>query len=267
MPRHPPHSTLFPYTTLFRSQALDNLEDTPENRKFKDAVAGAVAKYKGMGVRVEDSFLLTANGLKRLSATTPRTIEEIERHIDRKSTRLNSSHLGISYAVFCLNATPSTPLYALSLHDALPISGARQPRGHAGEPQVQGRGRRRRGEVQGHGRPRRGFVPAHRERPEAPVGHDAADDRGDRAAHRSEEHTSELQSLRHLVCRLLLECHAIHPTLRSFPTRRSSDLRRSTTSRTRRRTASSRTRSPAPWRSTRAWASASRIRSCSPRTA
>ena len=44
-----------------RPQALENLEDTPENRKFKEAVAGAVEKYKGMGVRIEDSFLLTAD--------------------------------------------------------------------------------------------------------------------------------------------------------------------------------------------------------------
>src|ERR1039458_1951887 len=40
---------------------------------------------------------------------------------DRKSTRLNSSHLGISYAVFCLNDTATTEIYTLSLHDALPI--------------------------------------------------------------------------------------------------------------------------------------------------
>ncbi len=64
-----------------RPQALDNLDDTPENRTFKTAVAGAVAKYKGMGVRVEDSFLLTTGGLKRLSAAAPRTIEDIERHL------------------------------------------------------------------------------------------------------------------------------------------------------------------------------------------
>jgi Xaa-Pro aminopeptidase len=64
-----------------RPQALETLDDTPENRAFKAAVAGAVAKYKGMGVRIEDSFLLTATGLKRLSATAPRTIEEIERHL------------------------------------------------------------------------------------------------------------------------------------------------------------------------------------------
>src|ERR1035441_3731857 len=41
---------------------------------------------------------------------------------DRKSTRLNSSHLGISYAVFCLKDTATTEIYTLSLHDALPIS-------------------------------------------------------------------------------------------------------------------------------------------------
>src|SRR5688572_3283641 len=40
---------------------------------------------------------------------------------DRKSTRLNSSHSQISYAVFCLNHTPTTQFYTLSLHDALPI--------------------------------------------------------------------------------------------------------------------------------------------------
>jgi Xaa-Pro aminopeptidase len=64
-----------------RPQALEALPDTPENRTFKHAVAPAVEKYKWIGVRVEDSFLLTPTGLKNLSATTPRTIEEIERHM------------------------------------------------------------------------------------------------------------------------------------------------------------------------------------------
>src|SRR5690348_13211266 len=40
---------------------------------------------------------------------------------DRKSTRLNSSHPSISYAVFCLNCSATTARYTLSLHDALPI--------------------------------------------------------------------------------------------------------------------------------------------------
>src|ERR1035441_8963797 len=45
----------------------------------------------------------------------------VAKHGDRKSTRLNSSHLGISYAVFCLNDTATTEIYTLSLHDAFPI--------------------------------------------------------------------------------------------------------------------------------------------------
>src|ERR1035441_3949678 len=51
----------------------------------------------------------------------------IKSAVDRKSTRLNSSHLGISYAVFCLKDTATTEIYTLSLHDALPISIKRFP--------------------------------------------------------------------------------------------------------------------------------------------
>ena len=54
------------------------LEDTPENRAFKEKVRPTVLKYKDIGVRVEDSFLLTETGLVRLSARVPRTLEEIE---------------------------------------------------------------------------------------------------------------------------------------------------------------------------------------------
>ena len=61
-----------------REQALAELEDTPENRAFKETVKPAVAKYKDIGVRVEDSFLLSETGLVRLSARVPRTLEEIE---------------------------------------------------------------------------------------------------------------------------------------------------------------------------------------------
>src|SRR5699024_9553384 len=43
------------------------------------------------------------------------------RKIDRKSTRLNSSHVSISYAVFSLNHTSTSQIYTLFLHDALPI--------------------------------------------------------------------------------------------------------------------------------------------------
>jgi Xaa-Pro aminopeptidase len=64
-----------------RPQALENLPQTPENQAFKDKVAPAVAKYRDIGVRIEDSFLLTDAGLKRLSASVPRTIDEVESRV------------------------------------------------------------------------------------------------------------------------------------------------------------------------------------------
>jgi Xaa-Pro aminopeptidase len=64
-----------------REAALDGLEDTPENRAFKEKVRPVVQKYKDIGVRVEDSFLLTETGLVRLSARVPRTLEEIEAYL------------------------------------------------------------------------------------------------------------------------------------------------------------------------------------------
>jgi len=70
-----------------RQQALDILPDTPENRAFKTAVAPAVAKYKDIGVRVEDSFALTATGLKTLSAKVPKSIEDVERTLAQPGTR------------------------------------------------------------------------------------------------------------------------------------------------------------------------------------
>ncbi len=64
-----------------REQALEQLPDTPENRAFREKVRPVVARYKDIGVRVEDSFLLTASGLERLSARVPRTLEEIEAYM------------------------------------------------------------------------------------------------------------------------------------------------------------------------------------------
>lgn len=61
-----------------REAALEALPDTGDNRAFREAVAPAVARYKDIGVRVEDSFLLTGTGLERLSAGVPRTRAEIE---------------------------------------------------------------------------------------------------------------------------------------------------------------------------------------------
>src|SRR5256885_11150965 len=78
MIRRPPRSTLFPYTTLFRSKAV--------GRYLLDAVR--VATFQNGKV--------APGGKPRVQGTPVR----FER--DRKSTRLNSSHLVISYAVFCL---------------------------------------------------------------------------------------------------------------------------------------------------------------------
>jgi Xaa-Pro aminopeptidase len=61
-----------------REAALNDLPKTPENLAFIEKIRPVVAKYKDLGVRIEDSYLLTASGLERLSKTVPRTIQEIE---------------------------------------------------------------------------------------------------------------------------------------------------------------------------------------------
>ena len=66
-----------------REAALENLPKTPENQAFIEKVRPVVQKYKDIGVRIEDSFLLTEKGLERLSAGTPRTIPEIEDFMKR----------------------------------------------------------------------------------------------------------------------------------------------------------------------------------------
>src|SRR5256885_10695528 len=94
MIRRPPRSTLFPYTTLFRSDhaehrsaGLQQRNQRPEQRIPRDETLRAVDRVEHPG-ELPDPLggeLLAANGMP-----------------DRKSTRLNSSHLVISYAVFCL---------------------------------------------------------------------------------------------------------------------------------------------------------------------
>ncbi|MGH9196685.1 MAG: M24 family metallopeptidase, partial [Acidimicrobiia bacterium] len=61
-----------------REGALENLPKTPDNVVFAEKVRPAYEKYKNIGIRIEDSFLLTDAGLKRLSSMVPRTVEEIE---------------------------------------------------------------------------------------------------------------------------------------------------------------------------------------------
>src|SRR3712207_8258394 len=83
MIRRPPRSTLFPYTTLFRSVGLRNREDCPDPRETK-----VYQEYVDFITKDSDSRILA--------------VELDGQELDRKSTRLNSSHANISYAVFCL---------------------------------------------------------------------------------------------------------------------------------------------------------------------
>ena len=69
-----------------REAALENLPKTAENLAFIEKVRAAVQKYRNIGVRIEDSFLLTDKGLERLSERVPRTPEEIERFMQATNT-------------------------------------------------------------------------------------------------------------------------------------------------------------------------------------
>jgi Xaa-Pro aminopeptidase len=70
-----------------RQSVLDNLPQTPENAALIARVRPAVAKYADIGVRVEDSFLVEDAGLRRLSSSVPRTIEEIEAFMKPKGSK------------------------------------------------------------------------------------------------------------------------------------------------------------------------------------
>src|SRR5690242_14350916 len=201
--RQPPTSTLFPYTTLFRSISHDP---------------------QGQAVQLDDR--LFPEGVVRIAAPLPLFYGpvvltgaggQLQEQGDRKSTRLNSSHMSISYAVFCLkkkthnihyttimstcsrlpsyvfliNNSATTDIYTLSLHDALPIYIPRSP--GSGRPTRRSAVSRRSGQDCGTTPPLLRPGRAYRRRWSAP------------GAGRSEEHTSELQSHVNLVCRLLLE--------------------------------------------------------------
>src|SRR3712207_8387093 len=99
MIRRPPRSTLFPYTTLFRSL----LEEV--RRRL-------VAEHPRLG---EPS----GEDPGQLAAAAPE-VQDVALEEDRKSTRLNSSHANISYAVFCLKKKKKQCKYLYTLH--LPLS-------------------------------------------------------------------------------------------------------------------------------------------------
>src|SRR3712207_7815630 len=93
MIRRPPRSTLFPYTTLFRSVR----ESFPVLliAIVLDILAGTVVEPRLENVLAYPAFLLVIPGFLEKTGA-------LGAILDRKSTRLNSSHANISYAVFCL---------------------------------------------------------------------------------------------------------------------------------------------------------------------
>src|SRR5688572_31379497 len=91
MIRRPPRSTLFPYTTLFRSQRPDDLRE-PHGR----AAELVARRLPGQRVAGAPADLV------------PAQLHRPHHARDRKSTRLNSSHSQISYAVFCLKKKKKT---------------------------------------------------------------------------------------------------------------------------------------------------------------
>src|SRR5690242_21415214 len=101
MIRRPTISPLFPYTTLFRSREAQSLEVRLPDR----LVLAGVEEH---GCRDERHRLLLRRALVRLDADQAVAQEGLEVHQgDRKSTRLNSSHMSTSYAVFCLKKKTS----------------------------------------------------------------------------------------------------------------------------------------------------------------
>src|SRR5258707_5468919 len=92
MIRRPPRSTLFPYTTLFRSDFAPARRCSNDGVHFAGGLVVAEPRAEDV-VRRNDAFERRLDDLLRRRRRSSR---------DRKSTRLNSSHANISYAVFCL---------------------------------------------------------------------------------------------------------------------------------------------------------------------
>src|SRR3712207_8813373 len=94
MRRRPPRSTLFPYTTLFRAlvAGAEVLHQDPPRHRIDREVADADEEARAPGPE----------------------IEECSGEEDRKSTRLNSSHANISYAVFCLKKKKTYAIYVMN---------------------------------------------------------------------------------------------------------------------------------------------------------
>src|SRR5256885_6152745 len=104
MIRRPPRSTLFPYTTLFRSAGHQHQAARLQGQVAEDA-------WRVELLQRQD---LAGNGPED-GGRAPVLVEGVDtkarQPLDRKSTRLNSSHLVISYAVFCLNKNHHSIIY------------------------------------------------------------------------------------------------------------------------------------------------------------
>src|SRR3712207_7696144 len=99
MIRRPPRSTLFPYTTLFRSCSAEAICHRTN------------PKQADLGRKGDESRCQRRNKTRR------RSLSFCTQGLDRKSTRLNSSHANISYAVFCLKKKKQLPAQHLPTHN------------------------------------------------------------------------------------------------------------------------------------------------------
>src|SRR3712207_8473722 len=97
MIRRPPRSTLFPYTTLFRSERVRRGD------RAADGEGGPARAAHPAGPRLRDRPHRDGRPVRRFVRR-----RGDDRREDRKSTRLNSSHANISYAVFCLKKKKNT---------------------------------------------------------------------------------------------------------------------------------------------------------------
>src|SRR3712207_9294199 len=102
MIRRPPRSTLFPYTTLFRSayMAPEQAAGDPATDRRADLYAWGIVAYELLAGRHPFAGKATAHALIAAHlAEAPGPLTAVRPDLDRKSTRLNSSHANISYAV------------------------------------------------------------------------------------------------------------------------------------------------------------------------
>src|SRR3712207_8768712 len=102
MIRRPPRSTLFPYTTLFRSEGTDHAYGLARKYNVRTAFGADILGDAEAAGRQGAALVVLARWYAPAEAL---------RMADRKSTRLNSSHANISYAVFCLKKKTTKPNY------------------------------------------------------------------------------------------------------------------------------------------------------------